>query len=201
MNINEIVSQLRGMIASGGLEDAANQLVRFFDEKWISQADKAQFHLYNQALHQLSQLNELKHSELAGVISRDEADLKRNKIRTALLEIIEELGTKQPLATTSLPGLASFKHEPSASFRKLMYGILIMAGILVIGIAGWYFTTQQGETPQSTLNFPDIKDSTEKAVSVSPVTEPPTLNKRKTIEDKTPSPRNKPTLPPINPNS
>ncbi len=93
MNLQQIAQQVKDLIVQGELDEGATLLVNFFNQEYLSQADKAQFQLYNQALHQLSQLNELKHQVLTGVISSEDADLKRNKIRAGLLEIAEELKT------------------------------------------------------------------------------------------------------------
>lgn len=91
MTLQQISQQVRDLILAGELDDAANALVQFFDKEWMSRGDKEQIQLYNQALYQLSQLNELKHQVFAGIISNEDADLKRNKIRTVLLEVSEEL--------------------------------------------------------------------------------------------------------------
>jgi hypothetical protein len=87
MTLQQIIQQTRTQIAEGRLEEATSQLVRFLDEEWMSKEDRAQIHLYNQALQQLSQMNELREQELSGVISLEDADLKRNKIRAALLTL------------------------------------------------------------------------------------------------------------------
>lgn len=80
MTLQQISQQVRDLILAGELDDAANALVQFFDKEWMSRGDKEQIQLYNQALYQLSQLNELKHQVFAGIISNEDADLKRNKI-------------------------------------------------------------------------------------------------------------------------
>lgn len=74
MTTQQISEQVRQLILAGELDDAANALVQFFDKEWMSRGDKEQVQLYNQALYQLSQLNELKHQVFAGIISNEDAD-------------------------------------------------------------------------------------------------------------------------------
>ena len=125
MTTQQISEQVRNLILQGELDDAANTLVQFFDKEWMSRGDKAQVQLYNQALYQLSQLNELKHQVFAGIISNEEADLKRNKIRAVLLEVSNALATFNPTRAHS-PAPAPPSEEQGLRHKRRIAIILIL---------------------------------------------------------------------------
>lgn len=91
MDTVQLSTQIRRLIAEGELETAARTLLQYLDQEGLSSADKARFQVYNQALYQVAQLNELQDQVIRGIISTEDADLKRNRLREALLEIVEKM--------------------------------------------------------------------------------------------------------------
>ena len=136
MTLQQISQQVRDLIIQGELDDAANTLVQFLDKEWMSRADKAQVQLYNQALYQLSQLNELKHQVFAGIISNEEADLKRNRIRAVLLEISEELKgiETRPVVMAQSEGTAPNVVSSKKDSRLWVWGILALVAVSIISL-------------------------------------------------------------------
>lgn len=150
MTTQQISEQVRQLILEGELDDAANTLVQFFDKEWMSRGDKEQMQLYNQALYQLSQLNELKHQVFAGIISNEDADLKRNKVRAVLLEVSEELKGMQsrPVVVAQSERIRSDAVSTNYASRRRVWGIL---ALLTISIIGWliYRQINPGTIPET----------------------------------------------------
>lgn len=150
MTTQQISEQVRQLILEGELDDAANALVQFFDKEWMSRGDKEQVQLYNQALYQLSQLNELKHQVFAGIISNEDADLKRNKIRAVLLEVSEALKNMQSRPVVAAqpertqPDAVATKGES----RRWIWGLFALLTISIIGLL-IYRQTNQGAIPET----------------------------------------------------
>lgn len=150
MTTQQISEQVRQLILEGELDDAANALVQFFDKEWMSRGNKEQVQLYNQALYQLSQLNELKHQVFAGIISNEDADLKRNKIRAVLLEVSEALkNLKMQSIWTALEQEPSGDSQPKpVSGSRLPY---IIAGLLGVVLLSWLVAKKgcDGDDPKA----------------------------------------------------
>ncbi len=143
MNLQQIAQQVKDLIVQGELDEGATLLVNFFNQEYLSQADKAQFQLYNQALHQLSQLNELKHQVLTGVISSEDADLKRNKVRSALLEIAEELKKLETALnpTEPIPIARTVPPPKPATNKRLLF---VLSGLLAVALLVWVIKKVNG---------------------------------------------------------
>lgn len=139
MTTQQISEQVRQLILAGELDDAANVLVQFFDKEWMSRGDKEQVQLYNQALYQLSQLNELKHQVFAGIISSEEAALKRNKIRVVLLEVSEELKNLEarPRQAAAMQDSQKDTQPKPISRSRLPY---VIGGLLAVVLLIWLVT-------------------------------------------------------------
>lgn len=123
----QISEQVRQFILKGKLDDAAEALIRYYEKELMSRGNKAEEQLYNQVLYQLSQLNELKNQVFAGIISNEEADLKRNKIRVVLLEVSNALATAGSTPPKSPVPLPSTEDEGLRQKRRI-------ALILILGI-------------------------------------------------------------------
>ena len=126
MDTVQLSTQIRRLIAEGELETAARTLLQYLDQEGLSSADKARFQVYNQALYQVAQLNELQDQVIRGIISTEDADLKRNRIREALLEISEGLGSLEVVTTLQK------SHLPTVPLPKPKHNLTQIIGILFI---------------------------------------------------------------------
>lgn len=142
MNVQAFSERIRLLIGRGQLEIAAEELVEFLNQKWVSPEDRLRFQLYNLAIHQQSQLNDLKNDSLRGIVEHQDADIKRNKVRNALLNIIEELKEYQPDTKGGhkpYPPTNGTKNPSSVnSIVLLIIGLLL--GVIVMF---WYFSNQK----------------------------------------------------------
>ena len=155
MEKNQITEKVKNLILEGKLDDAAEQLISFFDNKVIDESNKDKFQLYNQAIHQLSQLNEIKNAQLSGIIESDDVNIRRNKIRKALLEIntrIKFLDSKVDLESSNVEGRIENVRTRNKS-KFILWGI----PLLLLGIAIGYYalngisgTTKKEGTAQIT---------------------------------------------------
>lgn len=122
MNKIDLPKRVKKLVAAGKLEQAAKEIISIFDEELLGEKDKNAFHLYNQAIHQVSRLNELKNAQLSGILNEESADRKRNQIRQALLEICDRFST---VGSTKKEGiiLNTIKSEipEKRSKKRLMY--------------------------------------------------------------------------------
>lgn len=126
MDTVQLSTQIRRLIAEGELETAARTLLQYLDQEGLSSADKARFQVYNQALYQVAQLNELQDQVIRGIISTEDADLKRNRIREALLEISEGVGSLDP---THLSPHAAVPLTEDSLGKKRRIALILILGI------------------------------------------------------------------------
>jgi hypothetical protein len=193
MEKNQITSEIRKLIASGKLETAANELVEYLDAELTNKGSKTQFQLYNQALHQLSQLTEMNHESRTGIASREELDLKRNKIRSVLLEIIGQLSIDSKFSS---PGYYSESNTLPTAQRngRIGKGLWILVGViavLLVGFVGWKLGNKslRGDSYEATalpLETDSTHISTKDSKIISGVTEKPKEDKQQPVKVPTP---------------
>ncbi len=127
--------QVKTLILKGDLEEAAEEIISFFDKEVLENKDKDVFQLYNQTIHQVSQLNELRNAKMSGIIDRDDAELKRNQIRQALLNINNNLARvgkqKRVLIQDPLPKSTVTQRKGPPPYLFILAAIIIVGGILV----------------------------------------------------------------------
>ena len=139
MDSQELSKQVKRFIVEAKLEKAANALITFFDQK-MSPANKKQLQLYNQTIYQLSKLNELKEAELTGVISTQDAELKRNKIRAALLEIserLEEVPATHQIKTRQNEAQSGAGNSPPPNNKSGKKWIITVSVLAILGLGIW----------------------------------------------------------------
>lgn len=169
----QLSETVRSLIAEGKLEDAANTLLQHLEQVNAESSGKDQFIVYSQALQLVSQLNELKSMFIQGIITHDEANLKRNKIRMALVEITE--GLKAPKTTPAPPNSSG-----QNSKNKIWIGIavVVVAGLLIWFIANKFMDPGVQKAGQNGIEITDMpskikpKDLSVAPTSTEKITEP-----------------------------
>lgn len=138
MDTNKITEKVQDLIIEGKLENAAEEMIAFLDSAVTNKKSKAFSQLYNQSIHQISQLNELKNAKLSGIIDPDDADRKRNQIRMALLDInsrIPNLGSKKEI----LQPIANNTGDGGSKSNKVLYVIIGVLAVGIIGLSAMFF--------------------------------------------------------------
>jgi len=144
--MNEVTRQVRQKIMKGELERAADILLNHFEEN-VTQKEK--FHSYNEVIHQIGQLNEVKKKEQSGVLSFDEINRQRNIIRSSLLQIVFDIDNN--VEDSGYP-LKKVSHKKQSNNNFLMY--LITGGLLiVIGVLYFNLREQHVKKPPTNLTL------------------------------------------------
>lgn len=141
MEDNNIREKVQDLIIEGKLQDAAEELIEFLDSGLMNRKDKALFQLYNQSIHQISQLNELKNAKLSGIIDPDDADRKRNQIRMSLLDInsrISNLKSGEEDVFKPIKNVENTGGEGTKS-NKMLYAIIGILAAGIIGLSAMFF--------------------------------------------------------------
>jgi len=104
---------LRNLIADNQQKEATERLYRWFEGKNAARQDAA--------LALLSRINALEESVLGGLISQVDADLERNRITKAVLELSKQLDQKD-----TLPG------------ARRPFGVLLAGGVILLLVLGYF---------------------------------------------------------------
>lgn len=134
MGTDEITKRVQALIVEGRLEDAAEEIMTFFDSTVLDKQEKDTFYLYNQVIHQISQLNELRNQQLAGLLDHETTTTKRGQIRQALLDINRKL--RQLEGGRPYGAYVTDRKEPARKPRRRawLWGMIVLALVAVVAI-------------------------------------------------------------------
>jgi len=125
LNFHSDQKTVQDFIRTGDVEGA----IQFLDQLELSSSTRQQLILIE------AEYNELKRAENKGVITQQDAQLRRNQINDRLLQLVADRNVVD---------------EPSPnSGRWLLIGV----GVLLLSLSFWYFTSNT--SPKSCLDFPE----------------------------------------------
>jgi V8-like Glu-specific endopeptidase len=109
----DFFEQLRGLVADGSADRALERIGEFLESR-----DRE---LANDAIVLQGQLNEIRRHERRGTLSLDDADLRRSRVRAAVLDLIDLVKERMdrellPVATN----VVHFRPPDSASLEKII---------------------------------------------------------------------------------
>lgn len=165
MEIQQTTKRVKALILEGLLEDATDEMIAFLGKNVLTNKDKAILFLYNQVIHQASQLNEVKNAQLSGIISEESATLKRNQIRKALIELNNNLLDIDRGTADFLPFHDTEKSKPRQ--RNILL-ILVLIGGIALGGGLIYFFLPNQESPPTVATTPVTTSDTEASTTPTP---------------------------------
>ncbi|MCB0636186.1 MAG: hypothetical protein KDC54_06195 [Lewinella sp.] len=170
MDTRHLIERVRHLIMEGRLEDAADEIITFFDQEVMDKQEKDAFFLYNQAIHQVSQLNELRRQELAGLLDPDNVSTRRNQIRQALLDLNHQLGELDlPAKTGEKTTKGEAGSAAAATGRKRPAGWWVGPLVLIAGalILIWWQPWNRSARPQTVTKQESLRQPVDEPTSTT----------------------------------